>query len=456
MNTCFLNKGTFMGSFVKIITFLLCIAFLNGCDRQIEKENSVQILPTPVKEADSGNIGQLPVKEANSSEISQSPDKSTENQNDEIHVITSVSWKLVLYSSNFYHLYVTVNKETDYYAGYYYGAGFEINEGVPAEHENVLASLLSFATGDEHWFYLYQKSESSLALMHRFVPFGSRNCYEYEEIMVIPVEKESIIQIAEPEVTEYMYSWFDDYAMIVYDGILVGGLSFTEGFISVSDYNFILFYILFGDRGFRLIDEGEYIGTVAFSGIEDEWLNGDRKYIDLRYDGEPFKGLGMNIDLIVRYCKKNYLDTSEQIYREYIAQILAENGLEGEEVNITEIIKADVTKEGADEVLVTANNIGSQSAAKGRYSICVLCRNTEAGVEFCFLEKNISADLSADLSSNSIYEYEVCEMVDFNDRGDTCEVLIKGKSKESTVYRLYEYVEGEDDCCFVMRTERLV
>jgi len=115
-----------------------------------------------------------------------------------------------------FHLYVTVNEETDYYVGYYWpGVNFEFNDNeiswVSDAPENALVAMSTMWTGEGQWFYIYQKNDSELALMNHPVIYPEwyinsvkseigddeyENRYKkYQEILIIPIEKGSEILI---------------------------------------------------------------------------------------------------------------------------------------------------------------------------------------------------------------------------------------------------------------------
>ncbi|MDR1689743.1 MAG: hypothetical protein LBS21_14210 [Clostridiales bacterium] len=307
-------------------------------------------------------------------------------------------------------------------------------------------------------FYIYPKSEKELALMHRKTPVGinPEKWSSYKEIMSIPIVSSYKIQIDDPIITHYKYGWFDEYAAIVYDGILIGGLyNRREKLLSVSDYDFDLYYLLGGNRGFRLFDNGQYVGTTSF-GFEDEWLNGDRIHVDLQHNGAPFNGLGINLpDPDVRVCEKTYLDTSAKLYQNYIAQILSDSGLENAPVNITEVIGSDVTEKGSEDILIIADNSTSKKLTSTNYSLGVMFTKTENGVEFTRLFMDANTCSSAEANNDSDYEYEICEIVDFDCNG-VCEIVVKRKSDKENAYQIYEFVDYGKEKAFILRTERIV
>ena len=125
-----------------------------------------------------------------------------------------------------------------------------------------------------------------------------------------------------------------------------------------------------------------------------------------------------------------------------MSQILADNGLFGETVKISEIIKLDIEGDGVDEVLIIASNANSSDMVNGQYSIVVMRKIMEGNVESIFLIKDIRTNLPTELNTRTIYEYELCEVVDLNYDG-VCELLIKREYYEGHCYQVYEIDDNE-------------
>ena len=124
-----------------------------------------------------------------------------------------------------------------------------------------------------------------------------------------------------------------------------------------------------------------------------------------------------------------------------MSQILADNGLFGETVKISEIIKLDIEGDGVDEVLIIASNANSSDMVNGQYSIVVMRKIMEGNVESIFLIKDIRTNLPTELNTRTIYEYELCEVVDLNYDG-VCEFLINSEYYDghcSFVYEIDDY-----------------
>ena len=112
--------------------------------------------------------------------------------------VTTISWKGIYYGQSFFDLYVTVNGE-DYYLGNYFGENLYEYED-PDEFENILTRFRGIWTGAGSDFYIKLKSDSELAIMYHDIEYGSNpsEWIEYDEMLVIPIKKDTEIQINEP------------------------------------------------------------------------------------------------------------------------------------------------------------------------------------------------------------------------------------------------------------------
>jgi hypothetical protein len=53
------------------------------------------------------------------------------------------------------------------------------------------------------------------------------------------------------------------------------------------------------------------------------------------------------------------------------------------------------------------------------------------------------------------YEYEICELADFDGNG-VCEIVVKRTSGNECAYQIYEFVDDGGERAFLLRTERIV
>lgn len=369
--------------------------------------------------------------------------------------ITKVSWKVVDYGGPpYFHLYLTLNDEKDYYAGYFWGENFTVGEyaDTPA---NALTAAGAGWTGAGELFYLYQKSETELALMNHYAPYGSQpdEWEEYREIITIPIEKGSKVEAGEVLYEEKPYIWSNFYQLILYDGFLLGGLDNDGTLVPVSEENLEEYRDIDGEWGFRLFRDGQYLDTTAYYGFTLKELDdivrvagqsgkNQLPVVELEYKGERFKGLAVNNGKPMMFGANIQLNPETGEYVKDVEQILAEHGLKGEAVHIREIVRTDLEGDGIEETLITASNIHSVDRLMGRYSFIVLKKEIDNKSEFVFLAKQMDHLPAADFEEEQISDYELCEIVDLDHDG-ICEILIREDGPEAPFYSVYKLVDDK-------------
>ena len=370
-------------------------------------------------------------------------------------LITKVSWKVVDYGGPpYFHLYLTLNDEKDYYAGYFWGENFTVGEqaDTPA---NALTAAGAIWTGVGELFCLYQKSETELALMNHGAPYGSQpeEWESYQEIITIPVEKGSKIETGELLYEEKSYIWPQHYPLILYDGFLLGGLDESKTLVPVSEGNLEEYRDMDGEWGFRLFQDGQYLDTLACHRVTLKQLGDIARgaghsgknqlpVVELEYRGECFKGLAINDGEPITFGSKIHLAPETEEYGKDVNKILADHGLEGEAVHIREIVKTDLEGDGIEETLITASNIHSTDRLMGRYSFIVLKKSIDSKTELVFLAKQIEHLPMADFADGLISDYELCEILDLDHDG-ICELLIRENCQEAQFYSVYKLVDDE-------------
>jgi len=349
--------------------------------------------------------------------------------------VIKVSWKAIDFGGDFFHLYVVVDGDTEYYVGYFFGDNFTTdfmgddvmspgamklepwNADTP---ENTLTYFRSIWTGAGEWFYLYRKSDTELAVMNHEYVYGRGwdKQEDYKEILAIPLTKAGQIQVEDPVIIRKPYLW-NDTNPIVYDGCLLGGTQRWSTWIPKNQLEFET--EISGDMGYHLFQNGKYLDTVSvpYDGFVIE-------PIEVQYNGEPFKGLAINNVLPTLFGEKISIDESESVYQNYMAQILTENGLEGEPVHISQIIKTDLENDGTDEELIIASG--------DNYSIVVLRKAADDNFESIFLVK--------DIKTSYIDKYSLCEVVDLN-YDDVCDLLIRKERDGKYYYQVYEFLDNK-------------
>lgn len=368
---------------------------------------------------------------------------------------TKVSWKVVDYGGPpYFHLYLTVNDEKDYYAGYFWGENFEVG-GRADTPANALTAAGAIWTGVGEFFYIYQKSETELALMNHFVPYGSQpdEWEEYKEIITIPIEKGSKVEAGELLYEEKPYIWSQDYSLILYDSFLLGGLDNSWTLVPVSEGNLEEYEDTEWEWGLRLFQDGQYLDTVSYSGFTSEQFDeiargtghpgkNQLPIVELEYKGERFKGLAINDGEPITFGSKIVLDPETEEYVKDVNKILADHGLKGEAVHIREIVKTDLEGDGIEEVLITASNIHSMDRLMGRYSFIVLKKVIDNKAAFVFLTKQIEHMPADGFDKGKVSDYELCEIVDLDHDG-ICELLIRENCLGAPFYSVYKLVDDE-------------
>lgn len=369
--------------------------------------------------------------------------------------ITKVSWKVVDYGGPpYFHLYLTLNDEKDYYAGYFWGENFTVGEyaDTPA---NALMAAGSVWTGAGELFYIYQKSETELALMNHYAPYGSQpeEWEPYQEVITIPIEEGGKVEAGELLYEEKPYVWPRDYPLILYDGFLLGGLNDSRTLVPVSEGNLEEYRDMEGEWGFRLFQEGQYLDTVAYHGVTLKQLEdivrgaghsskNQLPVVELEYKGERFKGLAVNDGKPIMFGSKIHLNPETEEYVKDVEKILADHGLEGQAVHIKKIVRTDLEGDGIEETLITASNIHSADKLMGRYAFIVLKKSIDSKTELVFLAKQIGHLPAADFEEEQISDYELCEIVDLDHDG-ICELLIRENCQEAPLYSVYKLVDDK-------------
>ncbi|GEM_PF-5724299 len=311
--------------------------------------------------------------------------------------------------------------------------------------------------GGPPFFRLYEiLNDDELALMNHHAPYGLEpdEWEEYQEIITIPVIEGSKIEAGDTVYVNEPYAWSDNYAFIIYDGCILGGLDRKGLLVPLDEADLEEYKHVTWDWGFRLFQDGQYLDTVSCYGFDDEWLDGIKAesmslaYLDLmttvemEYKGERFGGLAVNDGEPLTFGSKTQLDTTAEVYVDYIAEILAENDLEGEPVHIREIVRTDLEGDGLEEVLIVASNINAPDKLKGQYSMVVLRKVIDGNVETIFLTEQIKHGLPVETEQRLLYDYELCEIVDLDHDG-VCELLIAESYYEGLFYLVYKLVDDE-------------
>ncbi len=416
----------------KLIIVLVFSLFLTSCS-DIEVKQNIDINTTI-------QITNIHTDNPNPTTAIMKPQSQTSNP------VTKIAWKLIKYvmdyDAPYFDLYVIVDGKDSYYAGYFYG-GTHLTDKNSSSHyapENALTSFGSWWAGGGEEFYIYQKNETELALMNRMLESQIEEQDEFKEILIIPIKANGKIEIDDPIQENKQYTWIEE-GPIIYDGFVLGGMNGNK-FLPAYDYNFQEY--IKGNESYRIYENGKYLDTASGSSIApyEGFGGGWAERIELQYKGKSFNGLATNYIYPVKFGKRTYQNTSIQVYKDYIAEILANNGLKNEHVNIDTIIRTDIEDDGVDEVLIIASNTFVENKIKGQYSIVVLRKIINGKVESLFLVKDILTNLPTDISDKLYYKYELCEIVDLN-HDKNYELLIKREYYEGYCYQVYKLIDNE-------------
>ena len=233
-------------------------------------------------------------------------------------------------------------------------------------------------------------------------------------------------------------NWKSGYSFIVYGNTVIGGLDSNNKLTPLSEGNLAVYYDGQTDWGYRIFEDGRYLDTISHFGYLPEWLdNIKEELLLLQYNGAVFNGLAIGSENPVLFGKKNLLDTTTAVYRDYVMELLTDNGLEGESVFIQDIYETDLEGDGVNETLIIASNAGSGEIKEGEYTFVVLRKIIEGKVESLFLVKDIITELPEDPTWRLVYQYKLCEVADLNSDG-ICELLIKRQYYEGYLYQVYQ------------------
>lgn len=264
---------------------------------------------------------------------------------------------------------------------------------------------------------------------------------------------ENRIEVADVLYVNVPYCWSQDCAFIIYDSFVLGGLDRSSELIPISEKSLEEYWHTSGDWGFRLFRDGQYLDTVSYYGFDETWLRDmvtesnnpartDSMLVNIDYERERFEGLAVNDGEPLTFGPKIPLTSESEGYVDFIAKILADNGLVGEPVHIREIVKTDLEGDGIDEVLIVASNIDAPDQNKGQYSIVLLRKVIDGKVESLFLTKQIKNMLPGDWNDRLLYDYALREIVDLDHDG-VCELLLSETYYEGRFYLIYKLVDGE-------------
>ena len=169
----------------------------------------------------------------------------------------------------------------------------------------------------------------------------------------------------------------------------------------------------------------------------------------IQIDGDSERGDGFDGLALIRavnFGKFEELGTKSKVYIDYIAGLLAENGLKGENIIINQIVRTDLDNDGIDEVIISASNISNgldpdeyNSIKKGQYSMLVMRKLVNGEIKTVYLCKDIEMKKKdKDRQFNELLlTYEVLEIADFN-FDDKHELIVDGYYYEGMDLSVFE------------------
>jgi hypothetical protein len=142
------------------------------------------------------------------------------------------------------------------------------------------------------------------------------------------------------------------------------------------------------------------------------------------------------------------LDTDAAVYRDAARAEVAKLGLPGDDLRVVQVVRADLSGDGTDEVLVVAEHLsepGSLMGAPGDYSVVLLRQIVDGEVETTLVTES-----RADPDQNGPYILvsQVAAVADLNGDG-RMEVVVQGVYYEGV--GMYAYELGPDGLTEILR-----
>jgi len=206
-------------------------------------------------------------------------------------------------------------------------------------------------------------------------------------------------------------------------------------------------------RPFRIVgptgEVGSAIGSEAKPGceiIED--------HVDLDLDPDPFaafdpfssKPIAIDADWELVPQPVTELPLDSAAYRQIVSDHLASRGFADLEPQIVQLYRVDLEGDGADEVIIVADNHGGAFFQQGVYSVVLVRKVIEDEVQMAVLHESIVAeDPEADEFAISVVA-RVSAIADLDDDG-AMEIVLDSAYYEGAGTELWAYVD--DDLGFV-------
>jgi hypothetical protein len=214
-------------------------------------------------------------------------------------------------------------------------------------------------------------------------------------------------------------------------------------------------YLLGGSKGSKWLQASEVIGRVKGGEKYRLYGLGNHDGDAIGGKGEPPIETEPSTEMVeIDFTKKNTetdiaingswnalprvparLSNSSESYRKIVAELLKQKGLKNINVNIKQIFKIDLEGDGADEVLISAENVTPLSTEhkKDTYSILILRKAVNGKIENIALRQEVYLK-DEEFSEGPPYLHTIESICDANGDG-IMELLL------STVYYEGDYYE---------------
>lgn len=197
--------------------------------------------------------------------------------------------------------------------------------------------------------------------------------------------------------------------------------------------------LLKGGEPYRLYSLKGYVGTVkggkpesAGPPCEDTQVLVTSPAVRVT---DPIIGSGGPWKALPRVVKSQ--STNQQVYKDAVAAVLKENGIDNPTVRITQLLRVDLDGDGVTEVLVVANNYVDgikPSAVAGDYSIVMLRKVISGKVVTTLLEGDFYPE-AAEFAAPNLFK--VTAIADLNGDGNM-DIAIHGEYYEGAWTSIYE------------------
>ena len=206
-------------------------------------------------------------------------------------------------------------------------------------------------------------------------------------------------------------------------------------------------------RTFRLVGPSGEIGTAVASAVRTgcEIIE---EHVDLDLEPNPYEGfdpfsskpIGIDADWNLVPYPVSELPLDSAVYADIVSDHLASRGFVEVDPEIVQLYRVDLEGDGADEVVIVADNHGGAFFQQGVYSVVLVRRVIEEEVQTAVLHESIVPDdLEADEFAFSVVA-RLAAIADLDDDG-AMEIVLDSAYYEGAGTEVWDYVD--DDLGFV-------